>query len=335
MAAMRGISLLPFFGRGLAIMIIAMVELRSGIAFAQPYPSRSIKIVVGQAPGGQTDIIARIIGQKFSELWGQSIIIENRPGAGGTIGAELVARAPADGHTLLLGSQSNLAVAIALDRNLPYNTTRDFAPIGRVAYVCYALVVNPRVPAKTVIDLVAYARSHPGALTFASSGSTSLSRLAFELFKRSANVDLLAVPYKDSATALVDLLAGRIDMMITDIGVVSPQARLGALRMMAILGNARSHLAPEVPTFAEQGIPDVAVSQWYGLVAPKGTSPETAATLESGLTQVLRMPDVRTRFEELDYEPIEETSAQFDKVIRSDIRTFSTLAERIGTKASQ
>jgi tripartite-type tricarboxylate transporter receptor subunit TctC len=315
---------------GASIIMIVAVAFRAEVAIAQTYPERPVKIVAGQAPGGQTDIIARTVAQKLSEIWGQSVIVRNQTGAAGTIAAELVAKAPADGYTMLVGSQSNLAIAAALNPRLSYAPTRDFSPIGRVAYVRYALVVNAGVPAKTVTELVAYAKSHPGKLTFAAPGYSSLSRVAFEMFKHAASIDIVAVSYRESATALTDLVAGHIDMMIHDLGVVTPQVRAGKLHMMAILGAKRSSLVPEVPTFAEQGIPEITVDQWYGVVVPSGVPPAIVTKITNGLAQVLSSPDVQVRFEQLGYEPIVETPAQFADVIRSDTQAFATVIRRIG-----
>ena len=317
-----------------ALLVLAFVltflPLENG--FAQPYPTRPIRLVVGQAPGGHSDVIGRIVGPKLAEILKQPVVIENRGGAGGTIGAEMVARAPYDGYTLLLGGSSNLAIVAALAGEARYDPTRDFVPIGGAAIVPYALAVSPSVPATTVSKLLAYARAHPGRLTYGSSGVGSTSSIAVEWLKSAAGVDIVHVPYRGLAPAVVALLSGEIDLVFADLFLLTPHAKAGTLRLLAAAGARRASAAPGLPTVAEQGIPGFAIEPWSGIVAPAGTPPEVVATLSSGLRQALQTPEVRQRFEEFGYDPIVDTPAQFGAFIRSDIERYATVIRRAGIR---
>ena len=299
---------------------------------AQTYPSRPIRILTGQQPGTPSDIMARLVADKLTELWGQPVVVENRAGASGTIGAELAARAPADGYTLLLASHSNLVLAKVAGTDLRYDPLLDFAPVGRIAYVPFALAVNQKVPANTIPELVAYAKKHPGQLTYATAGSGTMSQLGIELLKVATGVDMLAVHYKGASSALVDVVAGRVDMMFTDYAILAPHVGSGALRMLASGGNRRAAALPDVPTIAEQGVEGFAVNTWYGLLAPAKIPPDVLARLHAALNQIRRMPDVRKRLDQLGYDPIEDSPAQFRAVIGSEIEKYSEVVRRAGLK---
>jgi tripartite-type tricarboxylate transporter receptor subunit TctC len=299
---------------------------------AQTYPTKPVKIVVGGTPGGGADGVARLVGQRLAELWGQAVVIEDRPGAGGTIGAEFVARAPADGYTLLLANQGTLTLAASLQKDLPYDPIRDFAPVGRIVHAPYFVVVNPAMPTRTFRELVDYALAHPGKATFAVTGEGTVGRLVLELIKSSEGVDILAVPYKGMSTAISDLLAGRIDIMFLDSMQAQPHVQAGTMRFIAAAGRNRARVAPEVPTIAEQATPGFAVEPWFALVAPARTPPDILAKLSSGLSQIVQMPDVRQHFEQQGYEVIEDTPAQFGAVIRAEIESYSATAKRAGIR---
>lgn len=305
----------------------------SAAELAQPYPSRPIRIIVGQQPGVPSDILARLVAEKLAELFKESVVVENQPGASGMIGAELVAKAPADGYTLLMASHSNLVLAKATGANLRYDPLSDFAPIGRVAYVPFVLAVYQSVPAKTIPDLVAFAKRHPGQLTYATAGSGTMSQLGIELLKAATGVDLLAVHYKGAGSALHDVIAGRVDMMLADNAVVAPQVKSGALRVLGSSGARRAAAAPDVPTFAEQGIEGYAVNTWYGMVAPAKTPPDVLARLRDALGEIRRSPGVRERLDQLGYDPIDDSPGQFRLVIDSEIEKYSALVKRAGLKA--
>ena len=301
-------------------------------ARTQTYPSRPIRILVGQQPGTPSDIIARLVAEKLTGLWTQSVVVENQPGASGTIGAELASKAPANGYTLLVASHSNLVLARVAGNNLRYDPVLDFAPIGRIAYVPFVLAVNQNVPANTISELVAFAKAHPGQLSYATAGSGTMSQLGIELLKAATAVDLLAVHYRGASSALVDVIAGRVDMMLGDYATMAPHVRSGALRVLGSGGRLRTAAAPDVPTIAEQGIPGFAVNTWYGLVAPAKTPPEILLQLTEALSEIRRMPDVRTRLDQLGYDPIEDSPAQFRVLIGSEIEKYSELVRRAGLK---
>ena len=301
-------------------------------ARTEPYPSRPIRILVGQQPGGASDVIARLVAQKLTELWKQAVVVENQAGASGTIGAELVSKAPADGYTLLMASHSNMVFAKVASSSLRYDPLLDFAPIGRIAHVPFVLAVHQKVPATTIPELVAFAKVHPGQLTYATAGSGTMSALGMELLKAATGVDLLAVHYRGASSALVDMFAGRIDVMFVDYAVVASHVKSGTLRVLGSGGDRRSAAAPDVPTIAEQGIRGFAVNPWYGLLAPAKTPPEILDKLSEALSEIRRMPDVRARLDQLGYDPIEDSPAQFRVLIGSEIDKYSELVKRAGLK---
>jgi len=320
-----------------ALLLVTLIILpppTSGAETArtQTYPSRPIRILVGQQPGTPSDIIARLVAEKLTGLWTQSVVVENQPGASGTIGAELASKAPANGYTLLVASHSNLVLARVAGNNLRYDPVLDFAPIGRIAYVPFVLAVNQKVSANTISELVALAKAHPGQLSYATAGSGTMSQLGIELLKAATGVDLLAVHYRGASSALVDVIAGRVDMMLGDYATMAPHVRSGALRVLGSGGRLRTAAAPDVPTIAEQGIPGFAVNTWYGLVAPAKTPPEILLQLTEALSEIRRMPDVRTRLDQLGYDPIEDSPAQFRVLIGSEIEKYSELVRRAGLK---
>jgi len=303
------------------------------LAQVQAYPSRPIRIIVGQQPGVPSDILARLVAERLADLSKEPVVVENQPGASGMIGAELVAKAPADGYTLLMASHSNLVLAKATGANLRYDPLSDFAPLGRIAYVPFVLAVYQGVPARTVPELVAFARRHPGRLTYATAGSGTMSQLGIELLKAATGIDLLAVHYKGAGSALHDVIAGRVDMILADHAVVAPHVTSGALRVLGSSGARRAAAAPDVPTFAEQGIDGYAVSTWYGIVAPAKTPADILAKLASALSEIRNSPEVRERLRQLGYDPIDDSPAQFRLVIDSEIEKYSALVRRAGLKA--
>ena len=313
------------------VAAFALVFLPAENGFAQSYPTRPIKLVVGQAPGGPSDNIGRTIGQKLAEILNQPVVIENRGGASGTIATEMVARGPHDGYTLLVGGSSNL-VSGPLAGEVRYDAIRDFVPIGGALIIPNALAVNPRVPATTVWELIAYARAHPGRLTYGSSGVGSTSSIAVEWLKTAADVDIVHVPYRGIAPAVLALLSGEIDLVVTDLTLLAPHAKAGTLRLVAAAGARRASAAADLPTVAEQGIPGFAIESWVGIVAPAGTPPEVVTKLNSALSQALNAPDLRLRFKESGYESFVDTPAQFGALIRSDIERYTTLIKRAGLK---
>src|SRR5260221_9339090 len=261
----------------LALCLLA--ALMAPQAGAQGYPPKPVKMVVGFPPGGGTDILARIVGQKLSDAWGQPVVVENRPGASATIGASAVAQAAPDGYTLSMGQLTPNAIAPALFAKLPYNASRDFAPIILVGTSPNVLVVNPSVQARDVTELVAFAKSNPGRLTYASSGAGSLQHIAAEVFKAMAGVDIVHVPFKGSGQAVIDLISGQVDMNFDSIPAVIQHVKSGKLRAIAVTAKKRATRLPEIPAIAERGYPEYDLTTWWGLFALAGTAPEIVARI--------------------------------------------------------
>ena len=320
---------------GSALLLAALCALLAARAHADGYPSRPIRLIVAQAPGGQNDAIARMLTPGLSDILKQPVVIENRGGVGGTIGADVAAKAAADGYTLLVGGSNNLAIAVALHRNLPYDPVRDFVPVRAIAQVPYALAVNAKVPVRSVSELVAYARAHPGQLTYGSGGNGSTSGLAAELFKSMAGVDIVQVPYKGSAPAIVDLVSGHVDIMFADFALVQQHAKAGSLRLLAAAGEARAPGAPELATVAEQGYPGFAVSAWYAVVAPAATPADVVARFDEALSQTLQSEDFRQRLLHQGYEPVDAPAPTLAAMIRSDITKFAALVKDAGIRGEQ
>ncbi len=300
---------------------------------AASYPTKPIRLIVPFAPGGPNDTLARIVGQKLNELWGHPVVIENRGGAGGTIGVDAGAKSPADGYTLVMGGSSNLAVAPGLYAKLPYDPLRDLMPIVNVAVVPYVLAINPRVPAKNVRELVAIAKSKQGLLSYGSSGTGAMSHLAAELFRAAVGAEIVHVPYKGTAPAVTDVISGQIDMMFADLAPVAPHEKAGKLRLLAAAGSKRSAAVPQLPTMAEAGVKGYAVDAWFGIVAPAGVPKDIVAKLNTAIVNALKAPDVRQRFDQLGYEAIGDTSEQFGATIKTDIEKFGRVIRSAGIKA--
>jgi tripartite-type tricarboxylate transporter receptor subunit TctC len=322
---MRDIALLCALAIGLPVP-------HAGAATVEPYPSRAIKVIVPQPPGAQSDVLGRMLADSLTELWKESVFVENHGGAGGTIGTDLAAKAPADGYTVLVTGLNILAIAPALIKDLRYDPVRDFTPIGGFVRVPYALAVNRKVPASTLAELISYARAHPGQLTYGSGGAGSTSQLGAELMKSMAGIDVVHVPYRGSAPSIKALVSGEIDMMFADLSLLAPHAEAGTLRLLAAAGNERAAAAPDLPTLGEQGLPGFAIEPWYGLVVPVGTPAEVVAKLADGLRRTLVKPELQQHLQQLGYSPMSGTPAEFDALIRSEIEKYSQLIERAGIR---
>lgn len=299
---------------------------------AAAYPSKTVRIISPFAPGGANDIIARIVAQKLNEQWGQTVIVENRGGAGGTIGVEAGARAPADGYTIVLGGSSNLALAPHLYARLAYDPLRDLAPIGGVAVTPYMLAVNPRVPARSVQELIRLARSKKDLLSYASSGAGSMSHLGAELFRSAIDAELLHVPYKGTAPALTGMITGEVDLMIADVLIVEPHAKAGKLHLLAATGTRRSSVFPQLPTMIEAGLKGFVIEGKFGFVAPAATPPDIVAKLNASIVRALHTADVRQRFQQLGYEVIADTPDEYRATLRSDTEMFGRVVKKLGIK---
>jgi tripartite-type tricarboxylate transporter receptor subunit TctC len=296
-------------------------------AAAQPYPNRPIHLVVGFPPGGINDIVARIVGQKMSESLGQPVIVENRGGAGGTIGADWVSKATSDGYTLLLGSVSNLAMAPSLYASLPYDPTKDFTPVGLVAAAPNIMVVNPDFPVHSVKDLIELAKQKPGTINYASAGIGTSNHLTVELLKVMADIDIVHVPYRGDGPAIAAVVAGQVPMQFPTLPVALPYIKSGKLRAVAVSSSTRSPLLPEVPTVAESGgLPEFAVSIWVGIVAPPGTPKEIVDRLNAEIRKAVALPDIREHLEALGADPASDTPEQFSANIAAETAQWLKVA---------
>ena len=302
-----------------------VLAMASPLVAAQGFSAKVVRLIVAFPPGGQSDLIGRLVAQSLGEPLGATVVVENRSGASGAIGVETAARAPADGSALLLGSASNLTIAPALDTGLRYDTMRDFAPIGRVARLPLVLAVRSELPVKNLTQLVEYARQRPGVLTYAS--GASLVQFAFESLKASAGLDILQIPYTGSAPALQDVVAGRVDLLVADAPAIGPHAS-GAVRVIANAGQTRAHMFPDIPTMVEQGF-DLVFESWQGLLAPKGTPPETIALLQTALQKTLAATEFRNGLERLGAEPIDEPPAAFEPFLRNELEKYRRPVKRV------
>jgi len=292
------------------------------------YPVKTVRIIAPFPAGGSSDLVARILGQKLTEMNGQQFIIDNRPGAGGTLGTELAARAPADGYTLSVGNVAPLAVNVSLFKKLPYDPLTDFSPIALSATGTTALVVHPSLPVKTVKDMIALARARPGQMNYGSGGSGTPAHLTGELFRHMAKVNIVHVPYKGTGQSVTDLMAGHIQFIFASMPVALPHVKSGRLRGIAVTSEKRSSLAPELPAVAET-LPGFQFDSWWGLVAPAKTPADVINKLNGQLLQIVKQPDVRQRFAELGIEPAGSTPQQYAAFIRSEIDKVAKIAKAI------
>ena len=299
---------------------------------AQPYPAKPVRVVVPFPPGGPTDVVARGIAQKMTEGLGQTVVIENRGGAGGALGTELVAKSPADGYTLLMGTIGGLAVAMSLLPNRGYDTLRDFAPITQAVNVTNILVTHPSVPAKSVKDLLEIARARPGQLNYASSGNGTVTHLAGELLKLMGKVNIVHVPYKGGAPALTALVSGETDMSYENSLIILPQIKAGKVKALAVTGAKRSPLLPALPTIGET-LPGYSASGWYGLVAPAATPKDTLANLNAAAIRALRAPEVVERLSSQGAEPVGNSAEEWGGFIRSEIEKWARVVKAANMKA--
>jgi len=310
---------------------IAVTNVRAQVPGAN-YPAKQIRVIVPFPAGGPTDAIARAIGQKLSETWGQPVIVDNRPGAGGNIGTELAAKSPADGYTLFIGTVAN-AINQSLFAKLPFDFVRDFAPVTQNYVTGLILAVHPSLPAHSVKELIALAKAHPGQLSYSSSGVGGTPHLAGELFNSMAGVKMVHVPYKGSAPAMADLLGGHIQLTFDNMLTVLPQVKAGKLRGLAVTMTTRSPLAPELPTVAEAGLKGFEVKSWNGVVVPAGTPKEIIARLNGEIVRILRQPDLREKFLVQGVELVPTTPEEFGAFIKQDIAKWAKVIQLSGARA--
>jgi tripartite-type tricarboxylate transporter receptor subunit TctC len=315
------------------LFVALLVLLAAQTASAQSsYPNRPVKVLVGFTPGTAPDLAARILADRFSDVLGQPFVVENVQGAGSNIATDRVAKAAADGYTLLMGGNSALVINPSLYETLPFDPQKDFAPISQVFIAANVLAVPSAVPAKSVAELVALAKAEPGKLSYGHAGVGTSQHLAAELFKYMAKVDVVAVAYRGTTAFIPDLLSNRITMSFANIVNVLPLAREGKLRALAITSVKRSALAPELPTMAESGFPGFEAVPWFGLLAPANTPKDVLDKLHGETVKALATPDVRKKFDELGLEPVGNTPAEFAAVIKKEIPEWAKVIKDAGIK---
>ena len=316
--------------------LAASVLLSVGVAspaLAQGFPTKPVKIVATFEPGGASDILARLIAPKLSETLGQSVLVENRPGAGGNIGTDYVAKSAPDGHTLVMGYIGTHAVNPTLYPKIPFDAVKDFAPVAFVASIPSALVVHPSVAAKSVGELIALAKSRPGQLNYGSGGAGTAPHLAAELFKTIAGVDIVHVPYKGSGPAVTDLLGGQISLMFNTMIQTIPHVQSGKLRALAVTSAKRSNAMPELPTLAESGLPGYAMVGWFGVLAPAGTPKDVVNRLNVEILKILNQADVKERLAKLGSEPTDiVTPEQFGDYIKMELTKWEKVIKSSGMR---
>ncbi|MBB1631078.1 MULTISPECIES: tripartite tricarboxylate transporter substrate binding protein [Cupriavidus] len=300
---------------------------------ADNYPTKPLRLVVPFTPGGTTDILARLMAQKLGEALGQTVVVDNRPGAGGNIGAEAVAKAAPDGYTLLMGTLGTQVTNQFLYARMPYDSAKDFAPVTLVANSPNVLLTNATLPVKSVAELIALARQRPGSLNYASTSTGGSPHLSGELLDSMAGVKMQHVPYKGAAPAMTDLLAGQVNLMFDNLPSALAQIQAGKVRALAVTSPQRSPILPDVPTVAESGLPGYVVNSWFGLLAPAGTPPALVARLQQTVAKVLATPEVKQRIEQLGAVPGGDSPAAFAAVIRADTEKWARVIKSAGIQA--
>jgi len=315
------------------LVLFLLVSL-SALAQAQSWPARPVKVIVPFAPGGASDLMPRLVGEKLTQLWGQPVLIENRPGAAGNTGMEAGAKSAPDGYTLLSAPNGNMVVNPHMYSKLAYDVFKDLAPITRIASVQNVLVVHPDVPAKTLPELIALARAKPGALNFASPGNGSQAHVAVELLKMKLGLDIVHIPYQGVGPAIKDLLGGRITLMVAQVPSALPHIKAGKLRALAVASRAPLAALPDVPTIAfAAGLPGFEAVSWYALMTPAGTPKEVIAKIQADIAKVLQMPDVREKLEAMGAEPSGESSADLAARIKGEYDYWGDVVRKANIKA--
>ena len=304
----------------------------STLAAAQAWPSKPIRYVVPFAAGGSTDIMGRTIAEKLSVALGQPVVVENKPGAGGGVGAAEVAKAPPDGYTIMGGTISTHAINASLYTSLPYDPVKDFVAITLIARVPNMLVVNNDIPAKNVAELIKLMKANPGKWNFASAGNGTSQHLSGELFKGMAGVEMQHIPYKGSPPALTDVMGGQVSMTFDNITTAWPLAKGGKLKALAVTTSKRSPVAPDVPTLAESGLPGYEVGSWQGVFAPAGTPPEIVKRLNTEIVKIINMPDVQKKMIELGAEPVGNSSEEFGAFVKTEVVKWGDVVKKSGAK---
>ena len=295
---------------------------------ATGYPAKPIRLIVPTSASGGADFVGRLYGQKIAELLGQAVVIDNRAGASGMIALELVAKAAPDGYSVVVINMAHLITA-TLSRDIRFDPVKDFAPVALLATTPFVLVINPSLNARTLQEFIALARSQPGKLNYASGGNGGIQHLATELFKREAKIDLVHVPYKGTGPGIIDLMAGQVQLTLTSLPAGLPHIKAGRLRALAVMGRARASAAPDLPTFAESGLPQVSVDIWYGLLAPARTPSAILDRLAQAIATIARMPEFREKMSASGVDPAESTRTEFAVFVRSETEKWSKVAHDV------
>src|SRR5262245_39620594 len=314
-----------------ALLLTALL-LASFQSPAQDFPTRPVRIVVPYPPGGSTDILARALGQKFSEAWGQSVVVENRAGASGMIGAEFVARSAPDGYTLLMASPAEIAVNQHVYSKMSYNPEKDFAPITLVATMPHVIVANPQVPATSIREMVELAKAKPGTLSFVSPGTGSTQHLTGELFNSMAGISIVHIPYKGAGQSIPDVISGQVPLGVFGLLTIMPHAKAGRMRVLAVTTAKRSHAAPEYPTLAELGFPGFDTSRWFGLLAPAATPKELVTRINVDAVRALRVPDVLERIQSQGAEAVGNSPAEFAAFVTAESAKYARIVKQGNVK---
>ncbi len=299
---------------------------------AAAWPNKPLRLIVPFPPGGSADILGRLIGQKLSEGLEQPVVIDNRPGGGTAIGAQALARSPADGYSLMIGTVSSHAINPAVNPKLPFDPVKDFTPISLVAAIPFAMLVHPSVPAKSVAEFITYSRERPGKLDYGSAGAGTSNHLAGELFEAMTGAHLVHIPYRGSAPALQDLLAGRLALMFDLVLTAAPHVRAGSVRALAVTGARRSAVLPELPTVAEAGLPGYEVSAWFGIFAPAGVPRPIVERLNAEIVKAMAAPDLRQRLVSLGADPLTSSPEEFAAYLKAEIAKWAKVVKDAGVK---
>ena len=318
---------------GLMMRLVFLLSACVSFAHAQPYPSKPARIVVGFTAGGPSDIVARIVAQQLTERMGQSFVVENRAGATGTIGAEIVAKSPPDGYSLYLASQTTHAVAPYMYAKVGYDPIKDFATVVRVAHNPLLMVVNPSFPVTSIKELIALAKARPGQINFATGGIGSSPHMSMELFKSMTKVDMVPIHYKGDGAAIIDVVGGQVPMLTSSMSALMPYVKSGKLRGIAVTSMKRSTVAPEFPTIAESGLPGFEVITWFGILAPAATPKEIVNKLNSEIVASVQLPNVREQFTKMGFEIVANTPEQYAVFLREENVKWGKVVKDLGLRA--
>jgi len=317
--------------RWMSALAVAAALVAPGEAPAQGYPTKSIRLVAPSTPGDAPDVIARLVAERLSAALGQQVVVENRPGAGGVVGSEIVAKSAPDGYTLIMGNAGSHGINAAVYSKLPYDILKDFAPVSQIAVAPNIFVVNPGLPVTTIPEFIAYAKARPGQLSYASGGNGSSSHMSMELLKSMAGIDVVHVPYKGSTPALTDVISGQDAVMSVNMPPAVPHVKSGRLRALAVTTRSRTPSMPDLPTVAES-LPGYETVAWFGVLAPAGTPKDVVNRLSMEIAKIARSPDMRERFEGMGAEPVGSTPEEFGAVMARDIAKWTALAKSVGIK---